>query len=94
MTLPEWIAAHSQRRLAAELGVDQSLVSRWLRRRVPADRIAAVAAVTGLTPSEIRPDLAALFGDQQQPEEITPLAVSASNGTSHNARVIGPERQA
>lgn len=56
-----------------ETGIDafreQAQVSRrtvfnWQKFGVPADKVALVAKLTGLPPSEVRPDLAALFHDQ------------------------------
>ncbi len=47
--------------LARILGVNKGTVSRWSSNGVPAERVAEVARVTGLSPSEIRPDLADVF---------------------------------
>lgn len=56
-----------------EIGVDafriQANVARrtvfnWQKFGVPADKVALVAKLTGLPPSEVRPDLAALFHEQ------------------------------
>ncbi len=47
--------------LARALGVNKGTVSRWASGGVPPERVAEVARVTGLSPSEIRPDLADIF---------------------------------
>jgi DNA-binding transcriptional regulator YdaS (Cro superfamily) len=51
--------AGSQRELAELLGVRQSHISNWLRRnkRVPAGRVCAIEAATGVPRHELRPDL-------------------------------------
>lgn len=48
-------AAGGVRALARHLGVSQPAVSMW--KRVPADRVAEVEAVTGIPRAELRPDL-------------------------------------
>lgn len=48
--------------LAREAGVDKSTVTRWAQKRVPAERIADVERITGISRHELRPDI---FG---QPE--------------------------
>jgi TorA maturation chaperone TorD len=48
-------AAGGVRALARVLGVSQPAVSAW--RRIPADRVGAVAAATGLSRAELRADL-------------------------------------
>ncbi len=44
-------------RLARSCGVSHSTVLGWVATRVPAERVHAVAAATGLTPETLRPDL-------------------------------------
>lgn len=44
-------------RLAREIGVSHSTVLGWLATRVPAERVKAVSAVTGIPPHELRPDV-------------------------------------
>jgi DNA-binding transcriptional regulator YdaS (Cro superfamily) len=44
-------------KLAGAVGVDKSVVTRWCQKRVPAERVKAVADVTGITPHELRPDI-------------------------------------
>jgi DNA-binding transcriptional regulator YdaS (Cro superfamily) len=51
-------------KLARALGVTPGALSQW--ERVPAERIAAVSAATGIPAAELRPDLAAAFA---QPSE-------------------------
>lgn len=43
--------------LSRALGVSHSTVLRWVEGRVPAERVRAVAAQTGIPPYELRPDL-------------------------------------
>jgi len=50
--------------LAARLGVHHSMVIRWAQRQVPAARLPAVSAVTGIPAAKLRPDLAAAFAPQ------------------------------
>ena len=47
--------------IAKALKVSHSTVLRWAKNRVPADMIAPLSDLTGLSPSELRPDLAATF---------------------------------
>jgi DNA-binding transcriptional regulator YdaS (Cro superfamily) len=42
-------------RLGKALGIDPSAISQW--RRVPAERVPAVEAATGIPRHELRPDL-------------------------------------
>ena len=44
-------------RLAKALAVSHSTVLGWIESRVPAERVRAVAAHTGIPPHELRPDL-------------------------------------
>ena len=50
--------------LARQLGISSAAVSVW--KRVPAARVAAVARITGLPASQIRPDLGG-FAETQAP---------------------------
>lgn len=43
------------KRLARELGISTAAVSQW--ERVPRDRVVEVAAILGVSPEELRPDL-------------------------------------
>jgi hypothetical protein len=43
--------------LSRAVGVSHSTVLRWCEGRVPAERVRAVAAHTGIPPHELRPDL-------------------------------------
>lgn len=47
--------------LASELGIARRTLFAWKSRGVPAERVAAVSAATGIPASELRPDLAAAF---------------------------------
>jgi DNA-binding transcriptional regulator YdaS (Cro superfamily) len=52
-------SAGGQKALADLLGVRQSHVSNWLNRnkRVPAERVLDIERVTGVSRTELRPDL-------------------------------------
>jgi pyruvate kinase len=43
------------KRLAEGLGISMAAVSQW--ERVPRDRVVQAAAILGVSPSELRPDL-------------------------------------
>lgn len=47
--------AGTQAALAAQLGITQSAVQQWLR--VPAERVLAVEAATGISRHDLRPDI-------------------------------------
>lgn len=53
----------SQGQLAEKLGVSRVSVTRWeaKRRKINKDLLPRVASVTGLSPAELRPDLAVLM---------------------------------
>ena len=53
-------AAGSQKKLAEQLGVGQTAVSNWVtrkHRRIPAERVLPIEALTGVSRHELRPDL-------------------------------------
>jgi DNA-binding transcriptional regulator YdaS (Cro superfamily) len=51
-------AAGGPTKLAKALGLDHSTIIGWRRAgRVPAERVRAVSAATGIPPHELRPDL-------------------------------------
>jgi DNA-binding transcriptional regulator YdaS (Cro superfamily) len=50
--------------LARLIGVTPQSVFGW--QRVPAERLADVSRVTGVSAAELRPDLAALFSGEQK----------------------------
>ena len=50
-------------RLAKELGISTAAVAKW--RRVPAERVVAVARITGLPREQLRPDLYASRDTQE-----------------------------
>lgn len=52
------------RRLAVAIGISAPAVGKW--RRVPAERLPAVSAVTGIPREKLRPDLARLFVRREQ----------------------------
>ena len=43
--------------LARLLGVDKATVTRWVQSRVPAERVLEIEKNTGISRTEIRPDL-------------------------------------
>lgn len=43
--------------LAAALHVNKSTATRWIKRRIPAERVLEVERVTGVSRSDLRPDL-------------------------------------
>ena len=49
--------------IAAACGVTEATVSKWMTGKIPlpADRVAAVSAATGIPAAELRPDLATAF---------------------------------
>lgn len=48
----------SQEKLAAEIGLTQQAISRWVKSgKVPAEHVRKVSIVTGVYPHEIRPDI-------------------------------------
>lgn len=59
--------------LAARLGVSHSTVLRWADGKVPvpAERLAAVSAATGIPAAQLRPDLAAAFAPAENLAEVT-----------------------
>lgn len=44
-------------KLADDLEVDRSMVTNWIKKRVPAERVLDVERVTGISRTIIRPDL-------------------------------------
>lgn len=57
--LLDLLSSRNMRRidLANALGVDKSLVTRWVQKRVPVSRVADVERVTGIPREELRPDV-------------------------------------
>lgn len=55
----------SQEALAAMLGVKRPSITRWENRtRLPdADKLSRIKEKTGISPAELRPDLAAAFAE-------------------------------
>lgn len=47
--------------LARRLRVTPQAIAQW--NKVPVDRVREVAAITKIPPHELRPDLAAIFGE-------------------------------
>jgi DNA-binding transcriptional regulator YdaS (Cro superfamily) len=45
--------------LAAKLGIRQNAVSNWIHKtkRIPAERVLAIEAITGVSRHDLRPDL-------------------------------------
>ena len=52
--------------LARKLKVNKATVSRWAQKEVPIDRLADVEKATGISPGELRPDLAAVFAPEER----------------------------
>lgn len=52
-------AVGSQAALAEKLGVGQTAISNWIRKtgRVPAERVLALEAISGVSRHDLRPDL-------------------------------------
>lgn len=51
-------AAGGQQALAEKIGVRYQAVQKWLRfKRVPAERVLAIEEATGVSRSDLRPDL-------------------------------------
>lgn len=50
-----------QTQIAAALGVSEATITRWVKEEIPANRVAEFAAITGIRPALLRPDLAAVF---------------------------------
>jgi DNA-binding transcriptional regulator YdaS (Cro superfamily) len=69
-------AAGGVAKLAAGCGVKHTSVIGWrVRGIIPAERVGDVARATGLSPAEIRPDLAATFAaSSAQPNQPTEAA--------------------
>lgn len=63
----------TQTQIAAALGVSGATITRWVKDEIPANRVAEVAAITGIRPALLRPDLAALFGDGSSQQAHQPL---------------------
>jgi DNA-binding transcriptional regulator YdaS (Cro superfamily) len=58
-------AAGGLKALADAVGVSAPSIIGWRRRgEIPADRLAAVSAATGIPAAELRPDLAAAFATE------------------------------
>jgi DNA-binding transcriptional regulator YdaS (Cro superfamily) len=49
--------------IARQLGISHTTVLRWRDGQVPPERVGDLARITGLTPADLRPDLAAVFGE-------------------------------
>lgn len=49
--------------VAQRVGVDKATVTRWAQKRIPEERVLEVERVTGIPRHELRPDLAAVFGN-------------------------------
>lgn len=43
--------------LAREIKVDKATVTRWAKKRIPAERVLDVERLTGISKEELRPDL-------------------------------------
>lgn len=56
--------------LAARLGIARRTLFVWKSQGVPADRLAAVSAATGIPAAELRPDLAAAFAPAENIADV------------------------
>nr|WP_314074845.1 YdaS family helix-turn-helix protein [uncultured Roseococcus sp.] len=54
-------SGHRQVAIAEAMGVSEPTLSRWARCGVPPERLAEFSRLTGISASELRPDLAAMF---------------------------------
>ena len=54
-------AAGGVNALARALGRSHPTIVGWKRRGIPPERLLEVAAVTGMSPADLRPDLAEIF---------------------------------
>ncbi len=70
-------AAGGVRALARSVGVSQPAISSW--KRVPADRVLSVEALTGVSRSELRPDLYPLASPTHEPILLNKPAPASSN---------------
>jgi DNA-binding transcriptional regulator YdaS (Cro superfamily) len=52
--------------LAEHLGLTKGAIWQWRKSGIPADRVADVAAVTGIPAAELRPDLARVFASEPE----------------------------
>lgn len=52
--------------LARSIGVDKATATRWAQRRVPAERVVEVEAITGISRHALRPDI---YGPAPQPAQ-------------------------
>jgi len=58
--LKKWLdetPGKSQTWLAAQFGIRQSAVAKWIKFRVPAERVKKVSKLTGIPPEDLRPDV-------------------------------------
>jgi DNA-binding transcriptional regulator YdaS (Cro superfamily) len=65
MTLTEYLQERGRLTATARaLNVSPSVVFRWARGRVPAERVEELATVTGIAAADLRPDLARAFASE------------------------------
>lgn len=78
MTLAEYLAQPGKTAvaIAARCRVSHSTVLRWAENGVPAERLEAVAAATGIAAAELRPDLARVFA--RGAASVAPAKVEAA----------------
>lgn len=55
----------TQKQLAAQFGVSRETLARWEidARRIDPERLPQISQLTGISPAELRPDLADLMGE-------------------------------
>ena len=68
--------AGSQNKLAACLGVRQSAVAGWLVRGLPAERVLAIEAATGVSRHDLRADLYPLLTEPMADREPPPALMT------------------
>ncbi|MDO9708715.1 type II toxin-antitoxin system CcdA family antitoxin [Paracraurococcus lichenis] len=80
------VAAGGVSALAAAIGISHVSVIRWRARGViPAERVAAVAAATGLPRQALRPDLFAASGLAEAQAPLAPPAQEAETAAAREA---------
>jgi len=61
--------AGGMRALGRALGINYQAIQSW--KKIPAERISAISAITGLSPEELRPDLFKIFAAPRHHPETT-----------------------
>lgn len=69
LSVPDLIRRAGAAKIAEAAGVDRTTPYSW-RNGVPAQYVARIAHALGIPPAEIRPDLAAMFGQAATHEPV------------------------